>query len=245
MHLYSARCIVKEALLREDGSRRGPGGDRGPRDPCHPSPDPEVNRSGRNNRWWRRLGRRVPAPARVGSQPAPVLGSDDRALRRRLDPRHLRHQVRWLRRPRPIEVVAGTTLGLLGVGALGFALSLHFGLIGGPQFTEGLVVSERPMSLNPLVGASAPDVVDVGHLMYRSLLKLDRTGYPTADLAESYTVSPTGLVYTVVLPANLEWSNGAPINVADVVATDRFALSTEASDPTLATALRGVKVAAA
>jgi peptide/nickel transport system substrate-binding protein len=106
------------------------------------------------------------------------------------------------------------------------------------------VVSERPMSLNPLIGASDPAVVDVGHLLYRSLLKLDRTGYPTADLAESYTVSPSGLVYTVVLPANLEWSNGAPITVADVAATEHFALSTEASDTTLAAALRGVKVAA-
>ena len=107
------------------------------------------------------------------------------------------------------------------------------------------MVSERPMSLNPLIGASDPAVVDVGHLLYRSLLKLDRTGYPTTDLAASYTVSASGLAYTVVLPPNLEWSNGAPITVADVVATDQFALSPQASDPTLATALRGVKVAAA
>ena len=88
---------------------------------------------------------------------------------------------------------------------------MHFGLIGGPQFTEGLVVSERPMSLNPLVDASDPAVVDVGHLLYRSLLKLDSTGYPTTDLAESYGVSTNGLVYTVVLRPNLEWSNGTPI----------------------------------
>src|SRR4029077_4612581 len=244
MHLYSGRCVVKEALLRENGSRRGPGGDRDPRDPWHPPADPEVNRPRRDYRWWRRLRRRVPAPARTRGQPAAVLSSDDRALRRRLDPRHLRHQVRWLRRHRAIEVIAGTALGLLAISGLGFALSVHFGLIGGPQFTEGLVVSERPMSLNPLVGASDPAVVDVGHLLYRSLLKLDSTGYPAADLAESYSVSPNGLVYTVVLPANLEWSNGAAITVADVEATERFALSTQASDPTLAAALRGVKVAA-
>ena len=83
----------------------------------------------------------------------------------------------------------GAVLAVVAVGALGFALSIHFGLIGGPQFTEGLVVSERPLSLNPLVGASDPAVVDVGHLLYRSLLKLDRTGYPAPDLASSYTVS--------------------------------------------------------
>ena len=127
----------------------------------------------------------------------------------------------------------------------GFALSLHFGLIGGAQFTEGLVVSERPMSLNPLVDASDPAVVDVGHLLYRSLLKLNSTGYPTTDLAASYAVSSNGLVYTIVLRPDLEWSNGAPITAADVVATDAFALSPQASDPTLVTALRGVKVAAA
>jgi peptide/nickel transport system substrate-binding protein len=132
----------------------------------------------------------------------------------------------------------------VALGAIGFALSVHFGLIGGAQFTEGLVVSERPMSLNPLVDASDPAVVDVGHLLYRSLLKLDSTGYPTADLAASYGVSTSGLVYTVDLRPDLEWSNGAPITVADVVATEAFALSPEASDPTLVTALRGVKVVA-
>ena len=100
------------------------------------------------------------------------------------------------------------------------------------------------MSLNPLVGASDPAVVDVGHLLYRSLLKLDGTGYPTRDLAASYSVSANGLVDTVVLPENLEWSDGTPITAADVVATDSFALSSSASDPTLATALRGAKVAA-
>ena len=34
------------------------------------------------------------------------------------------------------------------------------------------------MSLDPFVDASDPAVVDVGHLLYRSLLKLDSTGYP-------------------------------------------------------------------
>ena len=132
---------------------------------------------------------------------------------------------------------------MLAISGLGFALSVHFGLIGGPQFTEGLVVSERPMSLDPLVGASDPAVVDVGHLLYRPLLKLDSTGYPATDLAESYSVSTNGLVYTIVLRPNLEWSNGAPITTADVVATDIFALSAQAGDPTLTTALKGVRVA--
>lgn len=99
------------------------------------------------------------------------------------------------------------------------------------------------MSLNPFVEASDPAVVDVGHLLYRSLLKLDRRGYPTTDLAASDSVSSNGLIYDVTVGPKLEWSNGAPITAADVVATVRFALSAQASDPTLASALHGVKVA--
>jgi peptide/nickel transport system substrate-binding protein len=131
------------------------------------------------------------------------------------------------------------------VGALGFALSSHFGLIGGPQFIEGVVVSERPISLNPLIDGADPAVVDIGHLLYPSLLKLDATGYPRPDLAASFTVSSDGLAYTVALPRNLAWSDGRPITSADVVATDKFALSPQASDPTLSAALRGVTVSAA
>ncbi len=101
------------------------------------------------------------------------------------------------------------------------------------------------MSLNPLIDASDPAVVDVGHLLYRSLLKLDGTGYPTDDLAASWSVSGSGLVYRVALRPNLEWSDGRPITPNDVVASDRFALSPQASDANLATALRGVKVTAA
>jgi peptide/nickel transport system substrate-binding protein len=134
---------------------------------------------------------------------------------------------------------------MLAIGALGFALSVHFGLIGGPQFIEGVVVSERPMSLNPLVGDSDPAVVDVGHLLYRSLLKLDATGYPRTDLAASFAVSSNGLVYTVALAPGITWSNGRAITAADVVATDDFALSPHASDPSLSTELRGVTVTAA
>jgi len=138
--------------------------------------------------------------------------------------------------------VAGAALAVVAIGALGFALSLHFGLIGGPQFIEGLVVSERPMSVDPLIGASDPAVVDVGHLLYRSLLKLDRTGYPVPDLASSYSVSANGRTYAVVLPDDLEWSDGQPITPEDVVATYEFAISPQAGDVTLASALAGAVV---
>ena len=99
------------------------------------------------------------------------------------------------------------------------------------------------MSLNPLIDAADPAVVDVGHLLYRSLLKLDSTGYPRPDLAATFTESPSGLVYTASLAPDIEWSNGRPITADDVVATTKFALSPQASDTTLSTALRGVTIA--
>jgi len=101
------------------------------------------------------------------------------------------------------------------------------------------------MSLNPLIDEPDPAVVDIGHLLYRSLLKLDANGYPRTDLAASFTVSSDGLVYTVALPPNLAWSNGRPIIPEDIVATDKFALSPQATDPTLSAALRGIAVSAA
>ena len=103
-------------------------------------------------------------------------------------------------------------------------------------------MDERPLSLNPLIDTSDPAVVDVGHLLYRSLLSLDATGYPTTDLASSYTVTPDGLTYTVTLASGPEWSNGAPITAQDVLATVQFALSPQAGDATLAAALKGAKV---
>jgi ABC-type transport system substrate-binding protein len=105
------------------------------------------------------------------------------------------------------------------------------------------VVSERPMSLNPLIDAADPAVVDIGHLLYRSLLKLDNAGYPAPDLASSLVVSASGLTYTIGLPSTLRWSDGTPITAEDVIATARFAVSPQAVDATLSTALRGVKVA--
>ena len=86
---------------------------------------------------------------------------------------------------------------------------------GGADYREGLVVVQRPLSLNPLVGADDPAVHDIGHLLYRSLLSLDATGYPRTDLAQSFAVSGDGLTYTVVLAPGSQWSDGSPITPAD------------------------------
>ena len=119
---------------------------------------------------------------------------------------------------------------------------MHFGIVGGPDFREALVVEEIPLSLNPLIGDQDPAVHDVGQLLYRSLMRLDATGYPRPDLAQSYTISGDGLTYQFVVRPAQRWSSGAVITPADVAATVAFVQTTPAVDHGLAIALQGVKV---
>jgi len=133
---------------------------------------------------------------------------------------------------------------VVAAAALGVALALKEGLIGGPNFREGLVVTQTPLSLNPLIGAGDPAVHDVGQLLYRGLLHLDSAAYPRPDLAQSYTLSRDGLTYRVSLAQNQRWSDGAHITPSDVVATVVFAQSSRANDHQLAALLQGVKVRA-
>lgn len=49
------------------------------------------------------------------------------------------------------------------------------------------------------------------------LMSLDENGVPVEDLAESYTVSDDGLVYTFKIRDNANWSNGDPVTANDFV----------------------------
>ncbi|TME44674.1 MAG: peptide ABC transporter substrate-binding protein, partial [Chloroflexi bacterium] len=137
---------------------------------------------------------------------------------------------------------AVAALVVVAAASLGVALALKEGFIGGPDFREGLVEAQTPLSLNPLIGAGDPAVHDVGQLLYRSLLRLDSSAYPRPDLAESYTVSRDGLTYRMVLSPNQRWSDGRPITASDVTATVVFVRSAYATDHALAALLQGVKV---
>ena len=108
------------------------------------------------------------------------------------------------------------------------------------QDREGLVSDERPISLNPLVGATDQSVHDLGALLYRSLLRLDARATPVADLATGYTVSPDGLVYHLPLETGQKWSNGRPLTVADVIATVDWVQSPEFADAVTAASWRDV-----
>ena len=128
--------------------------------------------------------------------------------------------------------------------SLGVAASLRFGVIGGPDFREALVVQQAPLSLDPLIGDQDPAVRDVGHLLYRGLLQLDGSARPRPDLAQHYTVSTDGLQYLVTLAPGQRWSSGGAITPADVTATFAFLQTSTLVDPRLASLVQGVKLAA-
>ena len=138
--------------------------------------------------------------------------------------------------------MAAIALVFIAAGSLGYVFTRHFGIVGGPDFREGLVPAERPLSLNPLIGSVDPAVRDVGHLLYRGLLKLDQTAYPRADLASSYTVTTDGLTLRAVLGAGHRWSDGRIITTADVVATVAFVQSSRAANHSLSALFQGVKL---
>lgn len=137
-------------------------------------------------------------------------------------------------------MTVATLLVLVACSALGIGLVPRLSAFTGPDAREGLVASERPLSLNPLIGADTPAVHDVGHLLYRSLLRLDASAYPQPDLASGYAVDQSGLVYTVRLVHGQRWSDGKPITAADVLATFSFAQSKRANDRSVAGGIAGV-----
>lgn len=53
--------------------------------------------------------------------------------------------------------------------------------------------------------------------LFEGLTVFDAAGKITAGTAESWTISPDGLVYTFKLRPNAKWSNGDPVTAADFV----------------------------
>ncbi|HSP65155.1 MAG TPA: ABC transporter substrate-binding protein, partial [Candidatus Deferrimicrobium sp.] len=134
-----------------------------------------------------------------------------------------------------LVVIAASVLGASALSHLKTAT---------PDYREGMVSDERPLSLNPLVGATDQSVRDLGALLYRRLLQLDDKAVPVADLATSYTQSADGLTYHLPLRAKQVWSDGHAVTVGDVLATVAWVQSSGFGDPATAASWRDVHVRA-
>ncbi len=88
------------------------------------------------------------------------------------------------------------------------------------SLTEGVIGS--PRFINPLLAQSDTDR-DLTELVYSGLLKEQSDGSFMPDLAESYSVSEDGLVYSFTLRSDALWSDGTPVTADDVLFTIQMA----------------------
>lgn len=105
-----------------------------------------------------------------------------------------------------------TTAILVQTGTLKRAYMVDAPAPGG-TFTEG-VVGEFS-NLNPLFANTGIDSA-ASRLIFSSLLKYDKEGQLTTDMAESWKVGEKGQVYTVKLKEGIKWHDGKPLTAKDV-----------------------------
>ncbi len=86
----------------------------------------------------------------------------------------------------------------------------------GGSLTEGVIGS--PRFINPVLATSDADK-DLSVLIYSGLLRADASGNYVPNLAESYSVSDDGLVYTVKIRKDATFSDGKSLTAEDVLYT--------------------------
>lgn len=86
----------------------------------------------------------------------------------------------------------------------------------GGSMTEGII--GVPRFINPLLAISDADR-DLTSLVYSGLMTISGDGNIVPDLAQGYTVSEDGTVYTFTLRDDLTFHDGTPLTASDVVFT--------------------------
>lgn len=81
--------------------------------------------------------------------------------------------------------------------------------------TLTLNLAGEPTVLNPILSTDTGSSMVEGFI-FNGLVKVDENLKFEPDLAESYTISPDGLVYTFHLKKNVKWQDGQPFTAADV-----------------------------
>ena len=123
--------------------------------------------------------------------------------------RHIRWQV----------VLIFVSVVLLGglIVYLAEAYSIEHEPAPGGTYVEGMVGS--PQYVNPLLCQYNDVDRDLCALVFSGLLRFDERGQLQPDLADSWEVSPDGLVYTFRLRPNARWHDNRPVTADDVIYT--------------------------
>lgn len=101
----------------------------------------------------------------------------------------------------------------------------------GGSLTEGIVGT--PRFINPLLAVTTADK-DMTKLIYQGLMKVGPEGVLVPDMAESVTISPDGLIYTIVLRDNVYFHDGVEVTTDDIVFTIERAQNPSLKSPLLA-----------
>jgi peptide/nickel transport system substrate-binding protein len=86
----------------------------------------------------------------------------------------------------------------------------------GDTYVEAMVGT--PRLVNPLLASSDVDV-DLAHLVYSGLMRVDALGDLAPDLASGWQVSPDSRVYTFTLRPDARWHDDKPLTSDDIVFT--------------------------
>ncbi|HWC29867.1 MAG TPA: peptide ABC transporter substrate-binding protein [Dehalococcoidia bacterium] len=87
----------------------------------------------------------------------------------------------------------------------------------GGDYVEG--IAGMPSRVNPFYANENSVDATLASLIFAGLTRLDENGVPFPDLAQTWTVSPDGMLYTFTLRQGLVWQDGAPLTAADVTFT--------------------------
>ncbi len=86
----------------------------------------------------------------------------------------------------------------------------------GSSYTEGMLGD--PHTINPIYASHDTDR-DISHLIFSGLFTYDSNNVIQPDLADSLDISPDQKTYTVTLKKNLQWHDGQPMSVDDIIFT--------------------------
>ncbi len=107
-----------------------------------------------------------------------------------------------------VRFLLATLLMLLSAGVLGQQAPVRGGV-------AVIVVAADPGHLNPAISTGS-HVHAVADPIYNGLVDLDRDLRPQPDLAQRWTVTEGGTVYTFHLAPGVRWHDGTPFTSADV-----------------------------
>lgn len=97
-------------------------------------------------------------------------------------------------------------------------------------YIEGIVGSVE--TLNPIFATNVAER-SATKLLFASLLQFDQNGNASGNLADTWSVSNDGLVYTIKLRPGLKWTDGMPITSEDVAFTVKTIQNSDARSPLL------------